>query len=32
VEALHNVWVAMLGAEDKSREELKKMGEIFGSI
>ena len=26
VESLHNVWVAMLGAEDKSREELKKMG------
>jgi hypothetical protein len=32
VEALHKVWVAMLGTEDKSREELKKTGEINGSI
>ena len=32
VESLHNVWVAMLGAEDKSREELKKTEEINGSI
>jgi len=26
VEALHNVWVAMLGAEDTSRAELKRIG------
>jgi len=26
VEALHNVWVAMLGAEDASRAELRKFG------
>jgi hypothetical protein len=27
VDALHNVWVAMLDVQDSSREELKKMGE-----
>ena len=32
VDALHNVWVAMLGVEDSSREELKRMGESNGSV
>lgn len=30
--ALHDVWVAMLGVEDSSREELKRMGESNGSV
>ena len=32
VDALHNVWVAMLGVEHSSREELKRMGESNGSV
>ena len=30
VDALHNVWVAMLGAEDSSREELKRLDQANG--